>query len=376
MLAILCAIFALALGVVLYTYVGYPLLLYLLPLRPRDESHVPGTWPKISILVSAYNEEKHIFDRITNLLDLDYPAERLEILIGSDGSTDRTVDLASQVADPRVHVLARSVRCGKPAVLKRLAAQATGEVLVLTDANTLFARDALTQLVKGLSDPQVGGVCGRLMLESERANCEGVYWNLETGLKVRESRLDSCIGANGAIYAVRREAWPDFPDRTLVDDLVIPLRMRESGWRTIFRPEALAFEEAPRSVRDEMARRIRLGAGGFQALGLCWRSLLFWRGAYAWAFWSHKVLRWLSPFCMLAALLTNSALAGSQPFDGLLALQVEFYALAAAGAILERSGRRLLLAPRYFVAMNLALMMGFFRFVTGTQRVTWKRVAR
>ncbi len=374
--AILSAIFALALGIVLYTYVGYPLLLYLVPLRPGDEPGVTRLWPKISILVSAYNEEKHIADRIRNLLGLAYPPERLEILIGSDGSTDRTVELARQVADPRVKVLVTSLRSGKPAMLKRLAAEATGEVLVLTDANTHFADDALGELVQGLSDPHVGGVCGRLILESERANCEGVYWNLETGLKLRESRLDSCIGANGAIYAVRREAWPDFPDRTLVDDLVIPLRMREAGWRTIFRPKALAFEEAPRSIRDEMARRIRLGAGGFQALGLCWRSLVMWRGAYVWSFWSHKVLRWMSPFCMLAALLANLALVGAQPFDGLLALQVEFYAIAAAGVILERSGRRLLLAPRYFVAMNLALMVGFFRFVTRTQRVTWKRAVR
>lgn len=369
-------VFAVALGIVLYTYLAYPLLMAFLPLSRQESIQDPEDWPKISVLIAAYNEERHIAARVANLLAASYPSARLEILIGSDGSTDRTVELARRAGKDRVTVLDFVSRSGKPSVLKRLAARATGEILVLTDANTRFAGDAFIKLVRGFSDRAIGGVCGRLVLEGARSSCEGIYWGRETKLKVRESLLDSCIGANGAIYAVRREAWPEFPDSTLVDDLVIPLRMRERGWRTIFLPEAVAYEEAPRSVRDEMVRRIRLGAGGFQAIGLCWRSLLFWRGPYVWAFWSHKILRWVSPFCLLALLALNPALISAPPFDGLLALQAEFYLLAALGASLKRRRGQLLWAPYYFVAMNLALLLGFFRFVSRRQPVAWQKAVR
>jgi cellulose synthase/poly-beta-1,6-N-acetylglucosamine synthase-like glycosyltransferase len=195
-------------------------------------------------------------------------------------------------------------------------------------------------------------------------------------LKTRESALDSCLGANGAIYAIRKSHWPAIPDKTFVDDFVIGMRVREAGHRVIYDTEALATEELPLSVGHEMTRRIRIGAGDFQALFLCWRSLLPWRGFYSIAFWSHKVLRWFAPFLMIAALVSNIALLPQPFFAVLLALQLAFYGLAILGALIRRRKIVLFSAPCYFVTINLALLLGFFRFITGTQQAAWKRTAR
>jgi cellulose synthase/poly-beta-1,6-N-acetylglucosamine synthase-like glycosyltransferase len=371
------AVFFVSAGVIIYSYAIYPLLLALLPARRFEGPGEPTEWPSVSVLISVYNEEKHITERIENLLALDYPADKLEIIIGSDGSTDRTNDLVGEFADPRVKLHAFKGRGGKPSVLNRLIPQARGALLVFSDANAMFASDALRKLVRHFSDPRIGGVCGRLVLHGDNSETdEGPYWKLETYLKTHESALDSCLGANGAIYAIRKSCWPGIPDNTFVDDFVIGMRVRERGVRVIYDTEAVATEELPQSVGHEMTRRIRIGAGDFQALFLCWRSLLPWRGLYVWSFWSHKVLRWVAPFFMITALVANVMLLPSLVFAVLLALQLTFYLLAIIGSMMRRRKFILFSAPHYFVVINLSLLLGFFRFVTGTQQAAWKRTAR
>ncbi len=370
-------VFFVSAGVIVYSYAIYPLLLALVPVRRREELPEPAEWPFVSVLISVYNEEKHITERIENLLALDYPSDKLEILIGSDGSTDRTNELVRQFKDPRVHLHEYEERSGKPGVLNRLIPQTRGELLAFSDANAMFAPDALKKLARHFRDARIGGVCGRLLFHEEKSETdEGPYWKLETYLKTRESAIDSCLGANGAIYAIRKSCWPGIPDNTFVDDFVIGMRVREQGVRVVYDREAVATEELPQSVGHEMTRRIRIGAGDFQALFLCWRSLLPWRGFYSLAFWSHKVLRWLSPFFMVAALISNLALLPHPLFTVLLALQLAFYGLAIVGGL--RRGRKIgwFSAPHYFVTINLALLLGFFRFITGTQQAAWKRTAR
>ena len=346
-------------------------------MRCHEQPLDPPDWPSVSVLISVYNEEKHIVTRIENLLALDYPGDKLEILIGSDGSTDSTNELVRRFPDARVKLHAFELRGGKPGVLNRLVPQARGELLVFSDANAMFGRDTLRKLARHFDDPQIGGVCGRLVLHGDDSETdEGPYWKLETYLKARESALDSCLGANGAIYAIRKAHWPTIPDNTFVDDFVIGMRVREGGHRVIYDTEAVATEELPQSVGHEMTRRIRIGAGDFQALFLCWRSLLPWRGLYSIAFWSHKVLRWFAPFLMITATISNVALLPQPVFVALLVLQVAFYSLALLGAFIH--GRKIVLfsAPYYFVTINFALLLGFFRFVTGTQQAAWKRTAR
>lgn len=376
-MSLLLIVFAVSLGVVLYTYLLYPLLLAMLPLRAAPAPAAPREWPRVSLILSVFNEEKHISQKLANLLALDYPAERLRILIGSDGSTDRTDALIQRCEDPRLQLYPFSPRRGKPSVVNRLVPQAEGEILVFTDANAMFEPEALKNMVRHFEDPNIGGVCGRLEFHGEGGEtAEGPYWKLETFLKQRESSLDSCLGANGAIFALRRSAWPGIPDGTLVDDFVVAMRVREHGKRVIYEREAVAHEDMPPRLHDEMHRRIRIGAGDYQALFLCWRSLLPWKGWYSMAFWSHKVLRWAAPFFMIAALLSNLALSHHPVFAIFMALQLSFYALALGGAVAKGRKPLFLKGPQYFVTINLSLLMGFMRFLTGTQQVAWKRTAR
>jgi cellulose synthase/poly-beta-1,6-N-acetylglucosamine synthase-like glycosyltransferase len=370
-------VFYVSAGAIVYSYAIYPLLLAFVPVGRREELPEPAERPSVSVLISVYNEEKHITQRIENLLALDYPRDRLEILIGSDGSTDRTNELLRRFSDRRVKLHEFEQRNGKPSMLNRLVAQTRGELLVFSDANAMFATDALSKLARHFGNPRIGGVCGRLVFHGETSETdERPYWKLETYLKTRESALDSCLGANGAIYAIRKSCWPGIPNNTFVDDFVIGMRVREQGVRIVYDREAVATEELPQSVGHEMTRRIRIGAGDFQALFLCWRSLFPWRGFHSLAFWSHKVLRWLAPFLMVAALISNIALLPRPLFTVLLALQLAFYALAVVGSL--RRGRKITLfsAPHYFVTVNLALLLGFLRFITGTQPAAWKRTAR
>ncbi len=369
-------LFLISAGAILYSYIGYPLLLALVPTRKRNDPAL-SEWPTVTVLISVFNEEKHIRGRIENLLALEYPRDKIDILIGSDGSTDRTNEIVRKFPDVRVELHAFDPRAGKPSVLNRLVPRAKGELLVFSDANAMFERDALTKLVRHFRNPGVGGVCGRLVFTGENsATDEGPYWKLETYLKQRESALDSCLGANGAIYAIRRSAWPGIPNNTFIDDFVIAMRVRERGLRVIYDTEAVAKEDLPESVEHEMIRRIRIGAGGFQAIALCWRSLLPWRGVYTWCFWSHKVLRWFVPFFMIAALVANFFLLPLPVFLVTMILQLAFYALAAMGALVRGRKITLFSAPHYFVTINLALLLGFFRFITGTQQAAWKRTAR
>ena len=362
-------VFLASAGAVVYSYVLYPLLLLLL--SRRREKTPDSTTPAVSVLISVFNEEKHIVERIENLLAQDYPG--LEILIGSDGSDDRTNGLARQFP---VKLHAFFPRAGKPSVLNWLVPVATGELLVFSDANAMFERDALRKLVRHFGDAGIGGVCGRLVFHGPgRHTEEGPYWKMETWLKIRESAVDSCLGANGAIYAIRKSAWPGIPDNTLIDDFVIGMRVREQGLRFIYDADAVANEDLPTSVGHEMTRRIRIGAGGFQSLMLCWRSLLPWRGVYSWCFWSHKVLRWFAPFFLIAAFVSNFLLLPRPVFLVTMILQCLFYALALANVLLPRK-TVLFSAPYYFCSINLALLFGFFRFITRTQRAAWKRTAR
>jgi cellulose synthase/poly-beta-1,6-N-acetylglucosamine synthase-like glycosyltransferase len=356
-----------------YHYVAYPLILQLLPIRPAAPPPDPVDWPRISVLLSAYDEASHIRGRIENLLALDYPSDRLEVWVGVDGACDGTEAIARTVADRRVRVVAFPARRGKLAILNDLARRATGDVLVLTDANVLFADDAVRRLARHFSTPSVGAVCGRLAFVGDPETSEHRYWDHETLLKERESRIDSCLGTNGAIAAFRAACWPRLADDTLVEDFVLAMRVREGGFKVVFDQTAVALEDLPTTVRQEMGRRARIGAGAYQALGLCWRSLLPWRGRYVWCYWSHKVLRWLSPFLLLMALGTNLALLDLPLYRILLGGQVAFYALAALGAVGRSRPFRL---PHYFVALHLALLLGFWRFVTRTQPAAWVRTAR
>ena len=390
MIAILFWVAALA---VLHTYVLYPLLLILADGFEQARSawrYISGSerrrapaqlgLPHVSVLIAAYNEASCIAQRIENLLAQDYPAEHLEILVGSDASTDGTDAIVQHYAARGVK-LSRGERAGKAGVLARLVCMAKGEVVVLTDANTVFEKDAIRQLVQPLRDPAVGLVCGRLRLHSPMGApiVESAYWKLESLLKLYESRRGCVMGANGGIYAVRKHLFPPLPAGTVVDDFVAALRVLQSGYEVRYEPEAVAHEEAAPGHSDEYRRRVRIAAGCFRALSH-FRDLLAPRhGFMAFALWSHKVLRWLVPQALLVALLTNVILAPRSNLYGfLLLVQCAAYALAALGLLgtSPRHLRKLTDPAAHFVEMNAALLVGFFRFSRGTQGQTWAPTER
>jgi cellulose synthase/poly-beta-1,6-N-acetylglucosamine synthase-like glycosyltransferase len=369
-----------SLGFLLYTYVGYPALLWLFNRifpAPESLSTEPTQWPAVSLLLSAYNEEDVIADRMQNLLELDYPRERLEILVGSDGSTDRTCEIVNRFNPQGIRLVAFKERRGKASVINDLVSLARGEIVVLTDANTFFHPDAVRELMRALwRHPSACAWVGRVDLRSSVAtgNLDGVYWRYETFIKTLESRFGAVLGANGPIYAFRRAQYQPIPQEAIVDDFLIPMLMRlRSGGHIFLIPTARAWEASPERVRDEFHRRVRIGAGDLQALMWTWRLLLPWKGMVALAYLSHKVLRWLGPWLMLVGFAANLGLVHRPFFWLLFSGQLMLYGIAAGAAFVRRVPILGVAASgmRYFVVLNAAIFLGFVHFMLGMARPFW-----
>jgi len=376
----------------LYSYLAYPAILFVLSgliqlardaryLVSRNERRSRSSrLPSVSIIISAFNEEQVIARTLSHCLELDYPQDRLEIVLGSDGSTDRTVQIAENCCPQRVRVLDFRQRRGKVAVISDCVEHARGDIVVFTDANTALRRDSVRKLIRHFDYPDVGAVCGELRLVSAEGQPmrEGLYWRYEMVLKILESRLRAVLGANGGIYALRRELFPSVNKNLITDDFVIPMKVRAQGHRVVYDPEAIAVEEAPPSMSAEFRRRLRIGAGNWQALRHCAELLLPTKGFVAFAFWSHKVIRWFTPFLLVLAFFANVLLLSSPIGQVTFSAQMAFYATAVLGYALQ--GLRLPAGPlglvSYFVTINAALAMGFARGAVGAQQAAWHRTKR
>ncbi|MCR4438285.1 MAG: glycosyltransferase family 2 protein [bacterium] len=376
--------FWLSLGTILYTYVGYYLILLVWSrLRPPARRKEEGFMPTVSMVIAAHNEEKVIRDKIENCRALDYPGELVEFLFGSDGSTDATVDLISSCGIANVRLLAFPQREGKARVLTKLVPEARGEVLVFSDANTIYRPDALRKMVAHFADPSVGGVCGylRLISPDRRASSQGeaVYWDYENRLKQMEGRIKTVFGATGGIYAIRRELFVPLPTHKMVnDDFLIPLRIVEQGYDVVYEGQAVATEYTSPRVKGEFLRKVRIGAANFNVLPEI-RGLLHPRRGYvAFGLWSHKLLRWLVPFMLVFLLAANLWALGTPFFNYFFLLQSLFYLLVILGWLLSLVGVRLgvVTYAYYFVAIHMGLLVGFCKFLFGRQPSAWTRVER
>jgi cellulose synthase/poly-beta-1,6-N-acetylglucosamine synthase-like glycosyltransferase len=367
-----------------YTYLGYPLIAAIRArIGGRPPSRSPST-PKISILVVAHNEAERIAARIDNLLALDYPREQLEIVIASDGSTDGTVERARAFRQPHVRVEAFEQNRGKPAVLNEMIPRLNGELIVLMDVRQRIAGDALRRLQENFADPEVGAVSGELVLTGHDEDGEGLegvgfYWRYEKFIRLRESLVDSTVGATGALYALRRSLFEPIPTDTLLDDVLIPMQVVRQGFRVLFEPSARASESLSPSPEAEFRRKVRTIAGNFQ-LFFAHPWLLNPRNNRVWfATVSHKLFRLLCPLFLAVALVANLMLLNDHPVYWLfLVLQVAFYALATMAArypALVRTGP-LFSVPHAFCLLNAATVAGLYRFVRGRQKVTWSRVEK
>lgn len=369
-----------------YTYVGYPVLMWTLArlriafLGARVDP--PYATPRVSLLVAAYNERGIIAQKIENALALDYESDQFEILIGSDGSTDGTVEAASACLPATRGRVLPMARRGKSWVINDLAAAATGEILVFTDANTMFERDALRELVRPFADPEIGCVSGLLHLasisEHAGAKGEGFYWKYETFKKTQESVFRAVAGANGAIFAVRRELYVPLSPKTINDDFTTSMRVYLQGKRMVLVPRARGHETTAPELSGEFRRHVRDSAGHFRAI-LELAGMLDPRlGMPAFCYISHRVIRWLVPVFMIAALLSSAVLFNQPFYRAMFGLQALVYGACLLVAPRAFRGGRLgpFRVPFYFVLVNVAIILGFRRFLAGTQTSRWEPTAR
>lgn len=380
----------------LYTYLGYGLLISLL-IRfgsgrnqdgVRQEKAFPT--PGVFFIITAYNEERVIGDKIANSLSLRYPSDRLRICVVADGSTDDTVAIASR--HEGVLVLHAPSRLGKAAAMNRAVEQAgAAEVLVFSDANTLLEPDSLLMLVRRYANPSVGAVSGEKKVSAGRAGSlqavgESMYWRYESRMKVLDARFHTLVGAAGELLSVRRDLYRPIPEDTILDDLHLSLGICLQGHVVDYEPAAVAMEEASTSIGQEWERKVRIAAGAFQALSRSGRFLLPWPDARLWLqFVSRRFMRWVvCPLALPVLLVTNAVLAlkggtSVEFYRSLLLLQLSFHAMALVGGSIRRSSHpvaRVFQLPFYFLFMHYSLWVGFIRWAGGGQPVNWTKATR
>jgi poly-beta-1,6-N-acetyl-D-glucosamine synthase len=370
-----------ALVLLSYVYAGYPLVAWLRStLRPRTRLRASAE-PTVAIILAAHNEGGRIEARIENLLALDYPPGRREIVVGSDGSTDDTAVRARRYVDAGVQVEAFEEWRGKPAVLNALVLGSTAEIILFADARQRFDRDALRILVSHFADPAVGAVSGELMLTADGSSTSiergtSFYWRYEKFIRLHEGRAASTVGATGAIYAIRRALFEPIPHDTILDDVLIPLRIVRQGYSVQFEPAAKAFDAASTSARQECIRKLRTITGTFQLFARERWLLSPLRNPLWFETISHKGLRLALPALHAIVFAANLALTTDGVlYVAALGAQVGFYAAALAGHVFRHARRRpiVLTVPYAMVLMIWATLAGFARFIAHRQLVTWEQ---
>lgn len=383
MLCFLKIILFISIALPVYTYAIYPIVLKCF--RGKNFQTDDQYRPKVSVIIAAYNEEKVIEEKVRNLLELDYPKDKLEILIGSDGSDDHTVELAKKAAQGyeiiRVFDLPRG---GKVTVLNALIKEATGEILLFSDANTMLDKDAVKNIVKHFADERIGCVSGQLRYRidataGEGAKSEGVYWKYENWVKEQETKIGLLSGANGALYAIRGNILNSIRNTVINDDFYVSTYVLQAGYNVVMEKDAVAYEMPNDSFDSQFKRHIRDGAGHYQALGIFWKMLFGRKGSFVYV--SHRVIKWIVPFLMITAFVSNLLLASSAPVYMLLfACQAAVYAaiLIYYAAFVRRNKQtknkliKVVSILFYFVSVNISLLIGFFRYISKQQKTMWE----
>jgi len=385
---------------ILYTYLGYPLLLSLLTRfravqRPgRVENHAVHL-PPVTLLIAAYNEEEIIAEKLENSLNLAYPPSCLQILVAADGSKDRTVEIVRSFGGRGVELSYSAARDGKSPAINRALLVARGEVVVFSDANNFYEPGTLRELVRHFNDPSVAAVTGAKTISEGDGNLgdsEGSYWKYESFIKKQETRLGTCTGVVGEVLAIRRNLIEPIPENIINDDFYLAMSLIRKGFRVVYTSEARSIERVSASAQAEVTRRTRIVAGRYQALMQA-ASLLPWnRPLVVWQVVSHKFFRPLVPFAMIGALITNALAVLHPPTIGgpslfrlttpwnflLLSAQLVFYFVAWVGNRAENPGNRwkLLYLPTFLVNSNLAALQGLYMYLSKQQTNRWKRVQR
>lgn len=361
-----------------YSYAVYPALLTLLTLFFNRKVSLNGSQPMVTLIISARNEEKVIAEKIDNSSKLDYPKEKLEIIVVSDDSTDSTDEIVKGFAKNGVTLLSNLPKRGKTPGLNEAVLIASGELLVFSDADSMYDSNAVRNMVAVLGDPEVGLVTGstRYLSGAGIADTSGFYTRLETRIKLLESSLGSCVGADGAIFAMRKSLYSPLRDDD-INDLVIPLEVVKKGYRVIFREDVICFEPASDDTGMEFKRQARIANRTLRAVFR--RTALmnpFRFPLFGFEFISHKLIRLSVPLFMLTSFPLNLALLRDGTlYQVLFASQIAFYFTALAGFLIERSGGNggRLILPYHFVMVNGSIFLGWIKFLSGDKQTTWSQ---
>ena len=388
-------LFWILLFIILYTYVGYGVLLFIIikirrffKIGKKVEIN-PSYEPEVTLFITAYNEKDYVEVKMKNTLELEYPKEKINIIWVTDGSDDGTPDLLKGYPNTTVHHL--DERNGKIGAMNRGMDYVKTPIVIFSDANTNLGKESVKRIVNLFGNPKVGCVSGEKRIVSKETDVasgagEGIYWKYESTLKKWDAELYSVVGAAGELFAIRTKLYRHVEKDTLLDDFMISLRVAQDGYTIQYDPEAYAVETASANVKEELKRKVRISAGGIQSI-VRLRSLLniFKYGTLSFQYISHRVLRWsLTPLCLVLLIPVLSILAIN---DGLLSfnlyavffwLQLLFYAAALLGWFLENRETRvkILFVPYYFFIMNLSVVLGFFRYMKNSQSVNWERAKR
>jgi len=378
-------VFWISLFLIVYSLFGYYFLLLLLSKfvkrkRTNDDNYTPF----VTILMSVYNEEKIIEQKIKNFFELDFPDDKLQLIIGSDGSTDKTEELIKKFENEKVKLLSFNDRRGKSAILNDLAVEVSGDIIMFSDANTLYHCEAVKKIVQHFADITVGAVCGNLQLINPDENNLGgwgekIYWSYENKIKELEGKIKTTIGASGGIYAIRKELFQSVPqDKSIACDFLIPLRIAGKGFNVVYENESIAMENTSKNIKGEFIRKVRIGFQGFQMLRFIIPFLNPSKGFLSFGLWSHKIIRWFTPFLLSLAFIINYLLIEHTFYQVLFLLQTLFYLFSLLGLLINLFKKKFLLfsAPSYYVTINLALLVGFFKFLFFQQKPTWETAER
>jgi len=374
-------IFWFSVAALFYVYVGYPILVYLVSLAFPKNIKRADFEPQVTILITAYNEEKAIRQKLENTLKIDYPKEKLEILVASDGSTDKTDEIVKEFASKGVRLFRQEGRVGKTITQNNAVEKSTGEIVLFSDATTDYKTDVLREILPNFADEAIGCVAGKLVYVDNSASNVGKgaksYWNYETFLKESESRACSLIGASGCLYAVRKSAYKPMYAEACSDFLICTI-LYEQGLRSVYEPKAVCTEDTNRQTGKEMQMRVRVISQTFTDL---WRNRKmlnpFRSGFYAVELISHKVLRYAVPLFLLLIFVSNAVMfLHSAFFEIIFILQTAFYLFALISWAFEKMGAKIgvFAIPHYFVLANLASAVGFYKFLRGERYASWEPI--
>lgn len=381
-------IFWIALLVVFYTYLGYGIVLYILvrikTIFFKDERIYSDFEPEVTLMIAAYNEGKFIKNKILNILELDYPKDKLDVIFVTDGSDDDTVSIIKKYNS--FTLLHREERNGKVSAINRAIRYVKTPIVIFCDANTLLNKDSIKKISRHYADKKIGGVSGekRILKEQQRGasgSGEGFYWKYESFLKKLDSKFYSIVGAAGELFSIRTELYEELEADTILDDFMISLKINMKGYRIHYEPEAYAQEAPSASIEEESKRKVRICAGGFQSMGrLMGLFNIFNNPKLSFQYISHRVLRWaIAPFALPAIFVTSFLLSTEAQFFKIVFIaQLLFYLMAAVGGYLSKKNIKikLLFIPYYFSFMNWSVYLGLIKFIKKEQSAVWEKAQR